>query len=117
MTPPPWQYEGGGVKNQIFARMALNHFHFHFCQMASRPPFPLLSQIAKKFFFNDEGHLKDILSLTLTLGWKNKKQSSGPIELDLEAGNLVDSKSSFTLFSMSCSVYFVGFLLLMIYLL
>ena len=25
----------------------------------------------------------------LTYGWKNKKQSSGPIELDLEAGNLV----------------------------
>ena len=61
----------------------------HFCQMASRPPFPLLSQIAKKFFFNDEGHLKDILSLTLTLGWKNEKQPSGPIELDLGAGNLV----------------------------
>ena len=33
--------------------------------------------------------LKDILSLTLTLGWKNEKQPSGPIELDLEAGNLV----------------------------
>ena len=25
----------------------------------------------------------------LTLGWKNEKQPSGPIELDLEAGNLV----------------------------
>ena len=25
----------------------------------------------------------------LTYRWKNKKQSSGPIELDLEAGNLV----------------------------
>ena len=25
----------------------------------------------------------------LTYGWKNKKQPSGPIELDLEAGNLV----------------------------
>ena len=33
--------------------------------------------------------LKDILSLTLTLGWKNEKWTSGPIELDLEAGNLV----------------------------
>ena len=33
--------------------------------------------------------LKDILSLTLTLGWKNEKRPSGPIELDLEAGNLV----------------------------
>ena len=88
MTPPLANMRGG-LKNQIFARMALNHFHFHFCQMAYRPPFPLLSQIAKKFFFNDEGHLKDILSLTLTLGWKNGKRPSGPIELDLEAGNLV----------------------------
>ena len=31
----------------------------------------------------------DILSLTLTLGGKNEKRPSGPIELDLEAGNLV----------------------------
>ena len=31
----------------------------------------------------------DILSLTLTLGCKTKKQPSGPIEPDLEAGNLV----------------------------
>ena len=31
----------------------------------------------------------DIFSLTLTLGCKNEKQPSGPIELDLEAGNLV----------------------------
>ena len=69
--------------------MALNHFHFHFCQMAPRPPFPLFSQIAKKVFFNDEGLLKDMLSLTLTLGWKNEKRPSGPIEFDLEAGNLV----------------------------
>ena len=28
-------------------------------------------------------------SLTLILGWKNEKQPSGPIELDLKAGNLV----------------------------
>ena len=28
-------------------------------------------------------------SLTLTLGFKNEKRPSGPIELDLEAGNLV----------------------------
>ena len=82
---------GGGGKNQIFARMAFNHFHFHFCQMAPRPPFPLFSQIAKKVFLYDEGLLKDILSLTLTLGWKIEKQPSGPIELDLEAGNLVSS--------------------------
>ena len=31
----------------------------------------------------------DIFSSTLTLGCKNEKQPSGPIELDLEAGNLV----------------------------
>ena len=60
--------------------MALNHFHFHFCQ---------------KVFFNDEGLLKDMLSLTLTLGWKNEKQPFGPIELDLEAGNLVQYKHTF----------------------
>ena len=30
-----------------------------------------------------------MLSLTLTLGWKNEKRPSGPIELDLEAGNIV----------------------------
>ena len=59
--------------------------------MAPRPPFPLFSQIAKKVFFNDEGLLKDMLSLTLTLGWKNEKRPSGPIELDLEAGNLVNT--------------------------
>ena len=59
--------------------------------MAPRPPFPLFSQIAKKVFFNDEGLLKDMLSLTLTLGWKNEKQPSGLIELDLEAGNLVSA--------------------------
>jgi len=32
---------------------------------------------------------KFIVFLTLTFGWKNEKQPSGPIELDLEAGNLV----------------------------
>ena len=42
--------------------------------------------------------LKDILSLTLTLGWKNKKRPSDPIELDLEAGNLVLHKSGLTLY-------------------
>ena len=30
-----------------------------------------------------------IVSLILTLGWKNEKQPSGPTELDPEAGNLV----------------------------
>ena len=29
------------------------------------------------------------LKAFLTLGWKNEKRPSGPIELDLEAGNLV----------------------------
>ena len=57
--------------------------------MAPSPPFPLFSQIPKKGFFNNEVLLKDILSLTLTLGWKNEKRPSGPIELDLEADNLV----------------------------
>ena len=33
--------------------------------------------------------IKDIVFLTLTLGWKNEKRPSGPTELDLEAGNLV----------------------------
>ena len=33
--------------------------------------------------------VKDIVFLTLTLGWENEKQPSGPTELDLEAGNLV----------------------------
>ena len=33
--------------------------------------------------------VKDIVFLTLTLGWKNEKRPSGPTELDLEAGNLV----------------------------
>ena len=50
---------------------------------------PPLGRMTKKVFFNDEVLLKDILSLTLTLGWKNEKRPSGPIELDLEAGNLV----------------------------
>ena len=27
--------------------------------------------------------------MTCAFGWKNEKQPSGPIELDLEAGNLV----------------------------
>ena len=36
---------------------------------------------------------KFIVFLTLTFGWKNEKQPSGPIELDLEAGNLVYFRS------------------------
>ena len=41
--------------------------------------------------------LKDIVSLTLTLGWKNKKQPIGSTELDLEAGNLVKFQVHITL--------------------
>ena len=40
-------------------------------------------------WFTTRVWFKVIVSSTLTLGWKNKKQPSGPIELDLEAGNLV----------------------------
>ena len=36
--------------------------------------------------------LKDIVSLTLTLGCKNKEQPTGSTELDPEAGNLVKLK-------------------------
>ena len=52
------------------------------------PLLPIFSNTKQGFFYN-EVLLKNILSLTLTLGCKNKKRSSGPIELDLEAGNLV----------------------------
>ena len=72
---------------------------------ASAIPFPLLPIFfTKQGFFYNEVLLKNILSLTLTLGCKNKKQPSGTIELDLEAGNLVifkstriGSKSTFTI--------------------
>ena len=48
---------------------------------------------------------RDIVSLTLTLGWKNKKQPSGPIELDLKAGNLVFLSSIFDqVFSMKLNL-------------
>ena len=43
------------------------------------------------------------LVLTLTLGWKNEKQPSGPIELDLEAGNLVCSNVAPLQSTMQCS--------------
>ena len=52
------------------------------------PLLPIFSNTKQGFFYN-EVLLKNILSLTLTLGCKNKKRPSGPIELDLEAGNLV----------------------------
>ena len=41
--------------------------------------------------------VKDTVFFTLTLGWKNEKQPSGPTELDLEAGNLVKFKEEFQL--------------------
>ena len=56
-----------------------NHHHH------SPPPY----FVKKQWFFYNEAILKDIVSLTLTLGSKNKKQPFGPTELDLEAGNLV----------------------------
>ena len=40
-------------------------------------------------------------SLNLTLGFKNKKRPSGPIELDLEAGNLVNFHDIQEKFSMA----------------
>ena len=53
------------------------------------PP-PLQDEDTKKGIFYNEVILKDILSLTLTIGCKNEKQPPGPIELDLEVGNLVE---------------------------
>ena len=78
--------------------------------MAPWPPSPLFSQIPKKGFFNDEVLLKDILSLTLTLGWKNEKQPSCPIELDLEAGNLVCSVLSSFVITLCTSAYSLYYL-------
>ena len=46
----------------------------------------LLDHVFIYFVSDDQSNV----SLTLTLGWKNEKRPSGPIELDLEAGNLVD---------------------------
>ena len=46
--------------------------------------------------WQDEGSgrgVEDIVSLTVILGWKNKKWPSGPTELDLGAGNLVSNSS------------------------
>ena len=61
---------GGVVNNNIFKNAFLDQ-GFILCQMTPlEPPFPL--------------------SWTLTLGWKNKKQLFGLIELDIEAGNLVN---------------------------
>ena len=40
-----------------------------------------------KYHDYDEMLFQNILSLTLTLGCNNKKWPSGPIEIDLEAGN------------------------------
>ena len=40
-------------------------------------------------WFTTRVWFKVIVSFTLTLGWKNEKQPCGPIELDLEANNLV----------------------------
>ena len=58
------------------------------CQTNPPPHF----KYQKKWFFYNEVLPKDIVSLTLTLGWKNKKQPIGSTELDLEAGNLVSDR-------------------------
>ena len=93
MTPPPLQDEGGGVRKTIVARMAQNDlkclFRPRFPFLSTSAPPPILSNTKKGIFYN-EVLLKDILSLTLTIGCKNEKQPPGPIELDLEVGNLVE---------------------------
>ena len=61
----------------------MDQFQFELVVHKTKIPLP------KKVFFNDEVLLKDILSLTLNVGWENEKWPSGPIELDFEAGNLV----------------------------
>ena len=75
-----------------------HHTHLAWWGGRVRPP----------FFSNDEVLRKDILSLTLTLGWKNKKQPSGPIELDLEAGNLVQNNFCFLLNSIHNGFWVLG---------
>ena len=52
--------------------------------MYFRPRFPFLS--------NGTFSPPPFLSLTITLRCKNEKHPSGPIELDLEAGNLVNTQ-------------------------
>ena len=48
--------------------------------------------------------LRILFFFTLTLGWKNEKRPSGPYELDLEAGNLVQSKSKINIYIL-CILY------------
>ena len=52
--------------------------------------------------------VNDIVSLTLTLGWKNKIQPYSPIELDLEAGNLVQNNFCFLLNSIHNGFWMLG---------
>ena len=59
---------------------------------------------------------KDIVSLTITIGWKNKKRPSGPTDLDLEAGNLVAIKIKFcTFFQYLFTTKFVYYLYFILY--
>ena len=74
----------------------------HSASAIPSPLLPIFSNTKQGFFYN-EVLLKNILSLTLTLGCKNKKRPSGPIELDLEAGNLVCSNVAPLQSTMQCS--------------
>ena len=62
-----WQPPANSMKGECvwIKKNAFFDHGFYFCQLKLTPP-PLL-----------------------TLGWKNKKRRCGPIELDLEADNLV----------------------------
>ena len=89
LTPPPlagWR-EGGMGKNSIGLKWLQMHSRPWFSLLSNDRPTPLKYQ--KKWFFYNEVLLKDIVSLTLTLGWKNEKQPSVLTELDLKACNLL----------------------------
>ena len=78
-------------KNKIGLKRLQMHSRLWFSLLSNdRPPPPLITK--KKWFFYNEVLLKDIVSLTLTWGWKNEKRPTGSTELDLEAGNLVKFK-------------------------
>ena len=75
-------------KNNIGLKRLQMHSRLWFSLLSNdRPPPRLITK--KKWFFYNEVLLKDIVSLTLTLGCKNKEQPTGSTELDPEAGNLV----------------------------
>ena len=79
-SPHPWQNEWGvGGKGCVWKTTVVNKpwNDLKFIK-TFRPTNP-----------QDMEEVKDIVFLTLTLGWKNEKRPSSPTELDLEAGNLV----------------------------